>query len=154
MSYGKSKFAEEDLPSAETNSVLFPACSPPNKRTSPDGRPQQRWFCLRSTRLTDVASNVETPSNFSQDPYVGSFPPQRRLLQKLANFLVLVISPAGQDWFKAGLNSSVASRWFPKSSFVPAAIINPPVKPGYIMYCIQIFGGYPVSTNDKESCIK
>ena len=42
VSYGRLKFAEEDVPSAETNSVLLPECVPPNNRTSPDWRPQQR----------------------------------------------------------------------------------------------------------------
>ena len=95
---------DEDVPSAETNSVVVFESSPPINRTSPDWRPQQIWYLLSSTRLTDNASNVETPSNFSQD-----LPPQRRLLQKLAPYVVIVISPAGHDLSENGLNFSVGS---------------------------------------------
>ena len=101
--------------------------TPPSKRTSPDWRPQQRCPCLRSTRLTANTSNVETPSNFSQDPGLG-YPPQRRLLQKLENALAFFRSPAGQDLLKTGLNSSVGSKLeFPFTILAPAAMINPPV---------------------------
>ena len=133
VSYGRVKFAEEDFPSAETNSVLDHECSPPNNRTSPDWRPQQRWFFLFSTRLTGNSSNVEIPSNFSQDLSVCDLlcvgwrsPPQRRLLQKLAYPLARLISPAGQDSFENGLIFSV--EWIRPSFFLPAAMINPPVK--------------------------
>ena len=57
--------------------------------------------------MTGIDSNVEIPSNFSQDVNVG-FPPQRKLLQKVASLLVVsVISPAEQDWPVLGLNFSV-----------------------------------------------
>ena len=115
---------DEDVPSAETNSVVVPEYRPPINRTSPDWRPQQIWLFLRSTRLTDNASNVETPSNFSQDLNVGC-PPQRRLLQKLAERLPLLISSAGHDSFENGFNFSVGSRSPP--SFCPATMIKPPV---------------------------
>ena len=113
------------MPSAETNSVLDAESNPPSNRTSPDWRPQQRWLVLRSTRLTGNSSNVEIPSNFSQDLNVGA-PPQRRLLQKLADPLARLISPAGQDSFENGLIFSV--EWIRPSFFLPAAMINPPVK--------------------------
>ena len=115
---------DEDVPSAETNSVVVFECSPPINRTSPDWRPQQIWKFLRSTRLTANASNVETPSNFSQDLNVGC-PPQRRLLQKLAPLVPRLISPAGHDMFENGLNFSVGSGRPP--SLDPATMIKPPV---------------------------
>ena len=115
---------DEDVPSAETNSVVVPEYRPPINRTSPDWRPQQIWNFLHSTRLTANASNVETPSNFSQDLNVES-PPQRRLLQKLARIVPLLIFPAGHDSFENGLNFSVGSGRPP--SVAPATMIKPPV---------------------------
>ena len=119
------------MPSAETNSVLDPECSPPNNRTSPDWRPQQRWRFLRSTRVTGNSSNVEIPSNFSQDLSVCDLqPPQRRLLQKLADRLERLVSPAGQDSLENGLSFSVNSSG--THLLVPPAMINPPVIPGLL----------------------
>ena len=115
-------------------------CSPPINRTSPDWRPQQIWCFLCSTRLTDNASNVETPSNFSQDLNVESSgppkPPQRRLLQKLAEFLPRLIRFVGHDSFENGLSFSVGRDPAPLD---PATMIKPPVNSWHINILWYIF---------------
>ena len=109
---------------------------PPINRTSPDWRPQQIWWFLCSTRLTDNASNVETPSNFSQDLNVESpgppAPPQRRLLQKLAVFLPRLIRFVGHDSFENGLSFSAGRNpsledGIGRPPLDPATMIKPPV---------------------------
>ena len=115
---------------------------PPKRRTSPEGRPQQMWECLRSTRVTFNSINAEIPSNFSQD--LGESPPQRMLLQKVANLLGVVMSPAGQDWPVLGLKTSVALR---NTSLHPPATINPLV--GFSAF--MIFERFRANI-DKMSC--
>ena len=101
------KLGDEEVPSAETNSVEVGDSSPPKRRTSPEGRPQHKCLFLRSPRITGNSSNAEIPSNFSQDLYEG-FPPQRKLLQNVDWIpLDFLISPVGQDWPVFELNSSV-----------------------------------------------
>ena len=89
--------------------------------------------------MTGNSSNVEIPSNFSQDFHPG-YPPQRRLLQKLTDILGRVVSPAGQDSLENGLSFSV--NWSRPCLLVPPAMINPPVIPGYCTFenynCIAV----------------
>ena len=87
--------------------------------------------------------NAEIPSNFSQD--LGeTAPPQRMLLQKVADLLGVVMSPAGQDWPVLGLKTSVALR---NTSLHPPAIINPLV--GFSAF--MIFERFRANI-DKMSC--
>ena len=96
--------------------------------------------------MTGNSSNVEIPSNFSQDLSVCDLlcvgwrsPPQRRLLQKLADRLERLVSPAGQDSLENGLSFSVkwfraVPCWSSPCLLVPPAMINPPVIPGYCTF--------------------
>ena len=97
------------------------------------------WECLRSTRVTFNSINAEIPLNFSQD--LGESPPQRMLLQKVADLLGVVMSPAGQDWPVLGLKTSVALR---NTSLHPPAIINPLVGPGYKWVNINEFAAFMI----------
>ena len=97
------------------------------------------WECLRSTRVTFNSINAEIPLNFSQD--LGESPPQRMLLQKVADLLGVVMFPTGQDWPVLGLNTSVALRYI---SLHPPAIINPLVGPGYKWVNINEFAAFMI----------
>ena len=90
------KSAVEDEPSAETLSVvdeaLPPPPSPPNSKTSPDGRSQQIWNSLGCIKVTDVAVNVPTPSNQEQE--FGDFlPPQARFPHRVNSAVATGRSP-------------------------------------------------------------
>ena len=121
VSYGKVKSGVEIERSGETNSVVFLESSPPNKRTAPEGRPQQRWKYLFILSCAGTGSHVEFPSNFKHDRF-WSNPPQSKLLQKVGALLGSGMSPAEQDSFKNGSNFSVVRR---PPGFSPAAIIKP-----------------------------
>ena len=63
--------------SAEIRSVVTwasPLC-PPNNKTSPDGRSQQRWFSLPSVKVTGKVVNVP-PTSSREQVFGDDFPPQ------------------------------------------------------------------------------
>ena len=126
VSSERLKSEEEDDPSAETLSVVLMLLlsEPPRRITSPDWRPQHRWYLLCSTRVTDNLVKDEVPSNISQDLSGAGepYPPQIILLQIGPLRLVCGRSSTGQECPVSGLKTSAELRSDP---VYPPAIINP-----------------------------
>ena len=130
--YLNPKSATDDVPFAETLSVVLLELEPPEpprSKTSPEGSPQQRWLDRFSTSVTFSWVKVPSPSNLTQDrelkycqmklawisysyiyfSFLGS-PPHTNLLQMLELLLAFGRSPTGQFDSVLGLKTSAELR--------------------------------------------
>ena len=111
---GSSKKVVDQVPSAETSSEVVGLLCPPSRITSPESRPQHKWYSLGSTRPTGRSSKF-SPSNFSQElPGVAPRPPQRKLLQKVDPTLFSLVRPTGNTWRRNGAGSYSSEGRFQK----------------------------------------